>query len=175
MFCQQRLDKTFCVAQSRAHDLTNGFALSTPNHDSQDPTRPVGERILFWLARACKEARGATPPEQIAVTAQLRARTVDRFEKAEHWPRDLEVLTAAYAQAGGLDDARELWDRALDLWYEHGTAPTLSRRDASRADVQVVDAVAEAAKQHAALQRRQARRAPAAEPKPSRKQRPAGG
>jgi hypothetical protein len=58
--------------------------------------------------------------------------TVWRFEEKGTWPRKPDEMVAAYAKAIGLDDARELWDVALKMWYRHGKAPALPE-DGARA------------------------------------------
>jgi hypothetical protein len=91
---------------------------------------PAGQRYLYWLAEAAKQLRehAGVRPETVASIMDVGIHRIDRFEKAENWPRDAERLLAAYAQCVGLDDARDIYQRALDLWYEHGTAPLLSAK-----------------------------------------------
>lgn len=96
------------------------------NNSTQD-SRPADERFLYWLAAAAVELREAAgeDPETIAYMLRVRAETIRRFERAEHWPRDTERLVAAYATVGGLSDARQVYQRAIALWHERGTQPRL--------------------------------------------------
>lgn len=91
---------------------------------------PPGQRLLYWLAEAAKQVRidADASPERVADVLGRDGATIKRFEKAKHWPADADQLVAAYAQVGGLADAREIYQRALDLWYEHGTAPLISAK-----------------------------------------------
>lgn len=122
---------------------------------------PLGaERFLPYLAIAAKEAREAAGRnvETVAGLVDRRGRTVERFEKMETVPDDPERLMAAYAQVAGLDDPREIYQRALDLWYEHGSMPVLTAKEkaVSRGETFVQD-----------LQSRRAR--PRARPAPAEK------
>jgi hypothetical protein len=100
-------------------------------NDPHSTEAPAGQRYLYWLAEAAKQLRehAGVRPETVASIMDVGIHRIDRFEKAENWPRDAERLLAAYAQVVGLDDARDIYQRALDLWYEHGTAPLLSAKD----------------------------------------------
>jgi hypothetical protein len=88
--------------------------------------RPPGERLLFWLGQAALRAREEADlkPATIASTLGRREATIENFEKGLHMPQDLEAVLAVYAEACGLDDARDLVRDALRLWYEHGEAPS---------------------------------------------------
>ena len=101
------------------------------HRDTQEGPTPAGQRFLYWLAEAAKQLRehAGVRPETVASIMDVGIHRIDRFEKAENWPRDAERLLAAYAQAVNLEDARDIYQRALDLWYEHGTAPLLGAKD----------------------------------------------
>jgi hypothetical protein len=107
--------------------------MNTTARDSPDVHPPAGQRFLYWLAEAAKQVRehAGVRPETVASILDVGIHRIDRFEKAENWPRDAEQLLAAYAAATGLEDARDIYQRALDLWYEHGTAPLLSAKEDS--------------------------------------------
>lgn len=94
-------------------------------------TPPPGQRLLYWLAEAATKVRtdAGASPEHIAALLGVGAETIKRFERAKHWPSDPDRLVAAYAVIGGLQDAREIYQQALDLWYEHGTKPLVGRAD----------------------------------------------
>jgi hypothetical protein len=93
----------------------------------KNPPLPTGQQFAYWLAKAATQVReGAhATPEHVGAAARLRSETVTRFEKAENWPRDLDRLMAAYADVAGIDDARKIFDLALDKWYANGDAPVL--------------------------------------------------
>lgn len=64
--------------------------------------------------------------EAVADLAHVKAPTVQRFEKSAHWSRDLDALIAAYAYAAKVDDPRDLYQRAIDLWREEGDVLRIS-------------------------------------------------
>jgi hypothetical protein len=101
----------------------------TTARDSPDAA-PAGQRFLYWLAEAAKDLReqAGVRPETVASIMDVGIHRIDRFEKAENWPRDPDRLLAAYATATGLEDPREIYQRALNLWHAHGTAPLLSAK-----------------------------------------------
>lgn len=76
--------------------------------------------MLYWLANAARGYRlEADPPVKqvrIAAAADTDQSTVFRFEQSGVWPRDLDVMLAAYAEALDLGDPRAIWDRALASW-----------------------------------------------------------
>lgn len=76
--------------------------------------------FLHWIARAAKEARvtAGASEERVADLAGLRAVTIARFENAKHWPHDVDALMHAYAEAAGIADWRDIYDRALELWRD---------------------------------------------------------
>lgn len=92
----------------------------------RNPT-PPGQRLLYWLAAAAREARtqAGVSEERIADRLNVRAVTITRFEKAAHWPSDVDRFMAGYAESAGIDDPRDIYHRALELWHQHGTAPHL--------------------------------------------------
>ena len=84
--------------------------------------RPVAgpDEMLYWLAKACKEARMAAGRKLVHVGASANKdqSSVWRFEKGLVWPRDTDVFIAAYAD--DLDIApMQLWQMALEMWSRH--------------------------------------------------------
>ena len=68
--------------------------------------------VLKALAQVARDARtrAAVRRHEIAVTANVYPSTVDRFERAEAWPRNPEGMIRAYAKHVGMP--------AADLWLE---------------------------------------------------------
>lgn len=98
-----------------------------------DAPQPAGRRLLYWLSEVAQEAREEAGVSREAVAANYGSTgvTVTRFEQhAGHWPKDPDALMKAYADAIGIDDARELYSRALARWYAE--VPDLSTPDAER-------------------------------------------
>jgi hypothetical protein len=92
---------------------------------------PNGRRFLYWIAEAALAVRAEAhaSPERVADLIGVGSPTVKRFEKAQNWPADPDRVMAAYAEVGGLEDPREIYQRALDLWHKHGSKPLLSAKD----------------------------------------------
>jgi hypothetical protein len=88
----------------------------------------AGSTLVFWLAEVAQEARERADAKLYDISALIRRdeRTVRRFEKGGHMPDDLERTLAAYAAVGGVADPRDLVREALERWYKHGTAPSLT-------------------------------------------------
>jgi hypothetical protein len=96
---------------------------------------PDQNSMIYWLAYVCRTARVNAEPKlkhvEIAVAArQFAARreavdqsTVSRFEKGMTWPRNADVIVAAYADElrhrGHDVEAADLWAEALRLWRAH--------------------------------------------------------
>jgi hypothetical protein len=102
-----------------------------PRKATKNNPPPAGRRFLYWIAEAATAARvdAGASPERVADLIGVGSPTVKRFEKAQNWPADPDRVMAAYAAVAGLGDARQLYQRALDLWYEHGSRPLLSAKD----------------------------------------------
>lgn len=96
-----------------------------------DMDRPAGQRLSFWLGQASREMReeAGVRTEQIALQVGHGKEMVDRFERGQTRPQDLEGLLVVYAQTLGVPDAREIAVRALRMWFEHGEAPSLNQLD----------------------------------------------
>lgn len=85
-----------------------------------------GDRMLGWLAHVCCTRRVESQRKQVHVAASLGVdqRTIGRFEAAEAWPRDADLVVAAYADDLEID-ARDIWAQALALWQSDGRSPDL--------------------------------------------------
>lgn len=82
--------------------------------------------MLYWLGRAARDAREQKGRLQVHVAASLGVNqdTVSRFEHGRTWPRDPDLMIAAYAE--DLDiDPRDIWDAALACWRTDGQAASL--------------------------------------------------
>lgn len=71
---------------------------------------------LAAVARECRQAADATVWD-IADAAGVNTSTVYRFERGCAWPKDPDMLLAAY---GVIEDCHpaELWERALRRWRQ---------------------------------------------------------
>ena len=90
-------------------------------------TNPVGAHFRWWLAQAAQEARGQATREDIASLSRSGIDKIRRFEAGRTLPQDLDQVIAAYAELAGVNDPREIYQRALDLWYAHGVRPAIGR------------------------------------------------
>jgi len=88
-------------------------------------------RFSHWLAFTCKLARenAGTAVAAVSAASGKDQSTIHRFEKEATWSRDPDGMLAAYAKTCGIEDARELWQVALNLWRNHGEVPQLSDED----------------------------------------------
>jgi transcriptional regulator with XRE-family HTH domain len=84
--------------------------------------------MLYWLTQAAKELREEADRKQvhIAATMSIDQSTIYRFEQGRAWPRQTDLVIAAYAEDLGIDDARAIWRRALEMWDAQGEAPTVA-------------------------------------------------
>lgn len=78
---------------------------------------PNQDRMLFWLAKACKEARLAADRKlvHVAASANRDQSTLFRFEKGEGWPRETDQFIAAYADDLDIDPI-QIWETAIQMW-----------------------------------------------------------
>lgn len=106
-----------------------------------------GRRMLLWISEAALAARqdANASIEGIADTAGLSANSIRNFEHGDTWPKNIDRVISAYAEKAGLPDGLALWQAALDLWYEHGSAPMIGRREDGRASQRAVEIVREQA------------------------------
>lgn len=83
--------------------------------------------MIYWLALVASQLREERDVSRQDVASRFRVdpSTIYRFESGRGWPRDTDVMVAAYAKALGIDDARDIWKIALDMYLTHGTPPTL--------------------------------------------------
>ena len=90
---------------------------------------PPGQRFSYWLAEVCRAARdtASVSISAVAELARVDRSTIHRFETLGVWPRHPDVYIAAYAEALGLPDGRDLWSIALNAWRQHGSAPSLPK------------------------------------------------
>lgn len=88
--------------------------------------------LLRWLARAMIAARKreGLEPIDVAQRARVRAETVERWERGEHWPRYLDKALDAYASLAKLGGRRDVCELALDLWREDDAARATQRAEA---------------------------------------------
>lgn len=95
--------------QARAQAHTGAYLAPVPDE----------ENMLFWLARAARQARATAGRLQVhvAASASVNQSTIDRFEKGLAWPRNPDRVLKAYAE--DLDvDSIDLWDAALRMWRD---------------------------------------------------------
>lgn len=84
--------------------------------------------MVHWLGQSARDARERSGRMQVHVAASLGVNqvTISRFEQGRSWPRDPDLLLAAYAD--DLDiDPREIWEAALALWRAAGDATPLQK------------------------------------------------
>lgn len=127
--------------------------------------------MIYWLAQALQQLRRQADPNvkqvEIAALAGVDQSTIWRLEEeASGWPRQVELIVAAYAEECGVDDPRDVWALAIDLWRAHGDRPSvqsLSGRTAvpvpSSNSTSPIDAAREAFEKTIADQARAQRRA----------------
>ena len=134
------------------------------------PPLPGGQRLQWWIAQAARDTRRehGIHPGAVAALVDVNQRTIDRFELAESWPDDLDRYIAAYARAAGIDDAREIYELALQRWREQGAPLTLDEHQPQSGPARYTAAGG------AAQARQRARRADREKPTPSRKKRASG-
>lgn len=106
---------------------------STPRPEGEEP---VASQLAYWIATVLNDARekAHVKEEEAATTLGVVVRTIRRLEnrdgEAPTLGRDINRYVAAYAWLLGMDDGRDLWERALKRWRSHGTAPVFTPSDA---------------------------------------------
>jgi transcriptional regulator with XRE-family HTH domain len=85
----------------------------------------AADTMIHWLAAAAKRLREERRRKQVHIAAALSIdqSSVYRFEAGNNWPRDPDAMIAAYAEDLDIDDPREIWEMALELWRAEGQAP----------------------------------------------------
>lgn len=87
---------------------------------------PEPDQYLYWLIHTAKRLRELQGKNAADVGFWAGdPSTVYRFESGKGWPRDPDRMVNAYAKECGLEDAREIWRLAFDMWMEKGEAPDL--------------------------------------------------
>lgn len=95
------------------------------------PVKP--KRFSWWLADTLRDERerAGQPVELVAYVLGVNVRTIERFEDSAYrgadgekpYGADIDRMVATYAYLLGLDDARDLWQLALDRWRSEGPPP----------------------------------------------------
>lgn len=105
--------------------------------DTYRPAHMAQDTMLYWLAKVAKDAREAAGRKQVHIAAEIDRdqSAVYRFEQGLAWPRDVDLLVAGYA--ADLDiSPMDIWDKALQMWREQGSAATVEdlaeRRETKR-------------------------------------------
>lgn len=96
------------------------------------PDRPP---LLPHLGLACKEARenAGVRPTGVADSAGYNAMTtITRFEKGTAWPRDPDVVVAAYSETTGVS-VFDLWDEAIEQARKGKAAKRPTAAEAAKA------------------------------------------
>jgi transcriptional regulator with XRE-family HTH domain len=88
--------------------------------------------MLYWLGKTLRQEREAKNLKLADVYAMLRTQgettaesTLSRLENGHTWSRETEKIITVYAFMCGIDDARDLWAKALRQWLQHGGVPVL--------------------------------------------------
>lgn len=92
----------------------------------QEPaTQTPGRRMAYWIAVTLRQERekAGISRSHIAASLGLSPKTIDRLEAGESMGRDIDHAIAGYGYILGMNDNRELWQKALDNWSAHGSAP----------------------------------------------------
>lgn len=86
--------------------------------------------MLFWLAKACKDAREQMGriQSQVAASAVVDQSTINRFESAAGWPRNTDRIVAGYADDLNIEPV-DLWQEGIRLWRTHLADEALNAAD----------------------------------------------
>lgn len=87
------------------------------------------DTLVYWLAQVAKQLREQAGRKQVHIAAAMSIdqSTIYRFEQGERWPRQADLIVAAYAEDLGIEDPRDIWQQAVDAWRERGDAPTVTQ------------------------------------------------
>lgn len=102
--------------------------MARDGEDFRDPplegSAADGRELIYWIAHEARRLRkdAGVSKETIASLAGVGVPTVDRFEKLTRFPKKLDAIMCAVAIAAGLDDEREIYDGALELWRRKGSS-----------------------------------------------------
>lgn len=81
---------------------------------------PPDQRMSFWIGLAARKAReeAGVVRSQIAGPLGIDQSTVTRFETTTSWPdkTGIDELLTVYAELSGVEDPRDIWERALKMW-----------------------------------------------------------
>jgi hypothetical protein len=86
------------------------------------PRKHAKRHLLSWVSDVCYEARmgAGLSREEIAARGGVSYHLVYGFEEyAKRWPRDIDGLIGAYAQALDIDP-RLIWLQTIEHWMQHG-------------------------------------------------------
>lgn len=73
--------------------------------------------MVYWVARAARQAREERGCKQVQVAATLDRdqSMIVRFEQGRSWPRDPDAIIEAYGKVLDIPP-QDIWKRALELW-----------------------------------------------------------
>jgi hypothetical protein len=112
------------------HRAKSAQAAQAPEHggayDQPVPSpESTHDSMLEWLAEAAATLRLAAEPKRkqvhIAAGADVDQSTINRFEKAEAWPKNPDTIVRAYADDLDVDPI-QIWEHALRLWAQNRAA-----------------------------------------------------
>jgi len=91
----------------------------------EEPRSSPGRSLSYWISETLRSARenARIRPDDLARILNVNPKTIERLERDESFDRHIDRYLAGYAYAIGLEDARQLWEMALQRWYKHGAAP----------------------------------------------------
>lgn len=107
--------------------------------------RMARDTMLHWLAEAARQAREAAGRKQVHVGATINRdqSAVYRFEQANAWPSDPDLMITGYAEDLDISPL-DLWQKALDMWREADATATVAeiteRREQRRNHAAAADA-----------------------------------
>jgi TPR repeat protein len=122
-----------CCGKARPHGII--YEVLTQASTAIQDLPMADDTMIYWLAQAAKDLRerARRKPVHVAAAMSIDQSTIYRFEQGQNWPRDTDLVIAAYAEATKLKDPREVWDLALKMWRDEGEIASVdelvSRRD----------------------------------------------
>lgn len=122
--------------EAQARGLTLAYA----------PATLARNTMLYWLARAAKQARDAAGRKQVHIAASIDRdqSVVYRFEQGTAWPRNPDLLVSGYADDLDVPPI-EIWKQAITLWEADALSPAdvAAAEEAARAAEEAARASAE--------------------------------